>query len=184
MKMANFACNILKASLFSLCLVATSHVYASEKEVFGQDKSVYAQLSSYTTQIPGTNPTLVVMEHVDGVAGLKIKNHEKIVVKQSGVYFILVNGQIGTSGVSVPGSVFLHLLKNNESVTSSCASYPVQVKNAINNIALHAVIALKEGDDISLKVFSSLPLIGLAAFENKGILLPSITFSMFQIGSK
>lgn len=188
MRIESFIQNAFKASLFSLCLVLSSASLSqleaksprASKETT-PDKDVFAQLSSFNSQLPGSQGTEVVFENTDGISGLTLQNQKKIVVQKDGLYLITATGQAGSSGIGFRGDVKLWINKNGNAINYSNKVQTVTNVNSIYVVTSHVAIKLEAGDKISIGISAKSVNLGLIALPSAA---PSIILSMVKIGEK
>jgi hypothetical protein len=163
-------------------LSLSTFAYSSDKADKSHKADNYAQLSSSQTQT-SYHPKLVSMENVDELVGLQLVKHNKIIVKQSGTYFIMVSGQVGSVGLSPPGFFDLWLIHNNHSVPNARITQYMNQRLETSPVTFQTVISLKEGDTISIGHSADAPSLGLVSIpaEKSAATVPSIMFSMFLI---
>lgn len=182
MKIANYIQTLFKDCVFILCLlVSSSGLFASEKEIFSK-KEAFAHLSSFTSQVATPdNNKIVTMESIDELSGLKVEENKKVIVKESGLYFVIVSGRVGTEGISLVGNIDLFLMKNGQPIPHSYTNYQSLSRITTSNLVSHVVLPLKKGDYISVGISSDSTNLGLIAFSTPHKKIPSLIFSMYQI---
>ena len=177
--------NIVRGCFFFFCLFLSSNqAFATNQDTNDLSSSGhFAQLSSSVTQNPGIASKLVKFENVDQLDGLKVDSaREKITVKESGLYFIMANGRVGTSVVSIRGRAEIYLLRNGTQIPRTGASYISPGKIMTTNVISQTVLFLKKGDHISVGITSDSPIIGLIPSSGTQA-IPSITFTMYKINN-
>lgn len=169
---------LLKGFFFIFCLFFYSnYAFASGPEQSSESEN-FAQLSSLVNQIPGIATKTVVFENVDEINGLVIdSSHEKIIVKKAGLYFIMANGRMGTTAITLRGSANLSLQLNGVEIPNTRCSFCSQNKITAGNTISQRTLFLKKDDQISVGISSNSPNLGLMASQN----VPSITFTMYKI---
>lgn len=164
---------------FNLAFAKPSKVPPPPPQEASHEKSVvYAQLSSYQSQQPGMQQKVVRFEGDCDFNGLTFDS-DSIIVKESGIYFILVKGVVGTTGVGLSGDVDIWLNRNNNMISSSKTIQTVADNQSLNNIVSQIVIFLEKNDKINVLIKSSSFPISLIAESGN----PSITFSMYRLGA-
>ena len=182
MNSINSVKTLFKAGVFALCIFALPNTaYATDSDETSSD--AYAQLSSFTTQTPGVNPQVVTLENVDALSNLKVASHNKVIVKESGTYFIMASGRVGSIGLGLFGNVNMWLIRNGTKLACTCSSQSVVTPPSIYNITSQAVWPLKAGDSISIGISASSSALGLISnkADSKNPAVPSIIFTMFKI---
>lgn len=161
----------------ALCLLSST-AFAAE----------YAQLSSLRSQIPSSIiPHVIFMEHTDGINNLEVKDSgTKVVVKNSGTYFIVVAAQIGSTKENVNrGGVDLWLVENDKPVANSNTRQSVQGEQPTAVLVSQSVMELKAGDTISAaySVSDASEKVGLIATPSitGEPAIPSVIFTMFKL---
>lgn len=166
---------------FNLAFAKPSKVPPPPPQEASHEKSVvYAQLSSYQSQQPGMQQKVVKFEGDCDFNGLTVDS-DSIIVKESGIYFILVKGVVGTTGVGLSGDVNIWLNRNNNMISSSKTTQTVADNQSLNNIVSQIVVFLEKNDKINVLIkSSSSPTISLIAESDN----PSVTLSMYKLGAK
>lgn len=156
---------------------------SNKLELKNSDKPIHAQLSSSLVQIPDNTHTLVTLENIDELSGLKLVNNQKVIVKEPGTYFIMATGNIGTLIFSPPGYVDLWLNHNDQKISNSGMSKYVDQRFEKAPITTHTILTLKKGAQISVGFSATSPNLGLVASpsSDKEPAIPSISFSMFLL---
>ncbi len=171
--------SILGALTLLLATCGLSSIQAAEG-----NPSVYAQLSSSKTQV-SKEPQLVAMGNEDGISGIDHPSPEKVVIKQSGNYFLMVAGQIGAdkSAKEAGGYVDMWLVQNGKVVENSGVRQFVEQKDSTSVLIFQGVTALKAGDTISIGYAASKPSLGLifTPAPAKESAIASIVFSLFKL---
>lgn len=170
---------IFKTCLFLSCFFVSSNLFSKECDCENKP-TVYAQLSSSTTQVPGMNQENVILENVDAIYGLKVKSNTNIIIQEPGIYFIMANGQVGANNIPVFGHVSLCLIQNGNVLPNTIIS---QVVNSIGvyDITSQATLNLKKHDFINVGVSATTPSLGLISPKNSAS--PTITVTIFKIGN-
>lgn len=166
------------------CLAMPSYSFATNENT-GRNEAVFAQLSSFQTQIPGISTQVVALENIDQLAGLRVaSSNKKIIVTEPGVYFISTNGRLGAQSVNILGTVQLYLRKNGTAIPNTYASFSPQSKQEAINATSQTVLALETGDSISVGISSTAPNLGLlSATVVPDTVIPSITFTMYKFAN-
>ena len=168
--------------LFIFCLfLCSNHAFASNSKDISELGN-FAQLSSSKSQAPGIGTETVILANVDQLVGLKVdSSHKKIIVQESGLYFIMANGRMGTKAVSLLGSANLFLMHNGTALPHSQTSYTSQNRIMTTNVISQRVLFLQKDDYISVGISSDSPNIGLVSSKSVMENIPSITFSMYKL---
>lgn len=147
----------------------------------------YIQLSDSTNQEPGTTTaTLVTFNTLDEQAGFTFApTSGSITVPASGVYCIIVGGQVGkTSGGTV--KLFdMWLRKNDVDIPNSGVRNAVASASDTKVVIQNTGIALVAGDVVKvyMSVDDAAVGLGLKVYNPAGEpRIPSILFTMFKIG--
>lgn len=197
MRIKNSLKSFIKLTFFSLALVsATAFADQTTSET---SMPVYAQLSSFKTQMPAASEesnelslednspsvpgpsiqsAIATFEKKDGLSGLGFVDNKKIVIQEAGVYFISATGSVGTKTAAIRGNVYLSIAKNGKKLTYSNVGGTV-----INNLSSYALtsqvsVALNEGDIISIVIGSNSPLLGVIGDLSSS---PSIKLTVFKL---
>ena len=191
MQFRQFSKQIMQAALVLLCIFSVSGLSAGPKyDKRGRnvkDASVYAQLSSSQTQLPGINTAATVaMEHVDALAGIAVHNDKIIEILEEGVYVITANVMAGNNGLGVHGGLNLWLNHNSEVLKHTVVYQTVQSDvDYGSTVSTQSVAKLKKGDQISVGIAVTSPLIGLISSSDilNSNQTSSVLFTVYKIGS-
>jgi len=175
-----YVCNLAWGCLFIFSLLLSSNQVFASNDKEASEAGNFTQLSSSVSQTPGIATTTAVLENVDQIAGLQVDSaHKKVMVKESGLYFILANGRMGTPVITIRGDAELFLMHNGIEIPHTRANFSFQNKVITTNLISQTVLFLKKGDYISVGISSDSPNFGLIASQT----IPSITFTMYQINN-
>lgn len=148
----------------------------------------YAQLSDSTNQIPlNTSGVQVTMNTNDGINGLThsiSSNTGNVTIIESGVYFIMVVGQGGRTGVNGRLNHHIWLRKNTTDIPNTNASAVTNNTIDTTRITSNCSIRLISGDIIKVyqSVDDSTKSAGLIKIAPAGEpIIPSIIFTMYKI---
>ena len=145
------------------------------------EKIVYAQLSSYTTQIPNKELLLVHFENVEGISGIKLNAHNELLVQTPGTYVITFSGQAGSIGTGCWGKVNMWININQDKITCSYISETISKNSDTHGVSSHIILPLKAGDRIGVGVSSNRPNLGLVTLPLMNTFIPSSTLSVFKL---
>jgi hypothetical protein len=142
----------------------------------------YGQFSSLTTQIPN-GPSLIKVEVTDEIKNLSISNgKDKLIIKEDGVYFVLVTAQVGAIKELTKGYLDLWFVKND--VALSNTNCRLSIKEWTDTAVLMTQVSEKfqAGDTLSVRFSSSSPELGIICIkpENEPI-IPSVILSIFKL---
>ena len=139
-----------------------------------------AQLSASKSQT-GREPTKVAMDTVDFASGIDHPNATDVVIKHSGVYFIMVAAQVGsTSGT---GYVDLFIRVNGKDLPNSNTRQSIVSADDTGVLVSQAVSPLKPGDVVNAVFTASDPSLGVIAIQpDDEPLIPAVIFSIFRFG--
>src|SRR6185295_13640212 len=115
------------------------------------DQVVYGQLSSLYNQFPtGTQPAS--FERADALVGIEHPAPDKVLIKESGTYFVMAAGQAGVdaSANTEGGVVDLWLMKNGQNVPNSGVRQSLENLQSTSVVVSQAILPMKEGDTISI----------------------------------
>ena len=183
-------CSVVLMSAVACVMFAAGVVFNPMGTKAAQEKTaaqgpIYAQLSSMVTQKPkGSDPSLVSMENDDALSGLDHSEKDKIVVKTSGVYFVMAAAQIAKDSGNQDGYVDLWIQQNGKDVDNSGTRQAVKDAKFTTVLVCQGIAECKAGDVFSAVISASSPGTGLGiyAIKPKGeATIPSIIFSMYKI---
>ena len=148
----------------------------------GFAKEIYAQLSSDKVQVPGTQAATVEMEKVDANSGFDVTS-SGLTVKQSGIYFIMVEGQGGVvpqnPAQASGGYVKLWIQRNGKPIPDTVSEKFVTETSA-GTFVTQTVQPLSKGDVVSVGFSSDKPGAGLVMVPGEPK-ATSVGFSIFKI---
>lgn len=176
----------LKSTLALLAL--TFAFISSNLPAEEQVKMAYAQLLSLKSQIHNPeNPQnrIVKLEQIDGSQGVDVSTPDKVIIQETGIYFMLAMGEAGAEKTGDSGFVDIWFMKNGQPIPNSASRQSVSDSKLTTVILTQTIIPLKAGDSINLGFFAnkaSAGLIAFPAFQNEPN-IPSIVFSIYKIGS-
>lgn len=151
---------------------------------WADNAAIYAQLSSQETQVIGLSKNKLVLLDQDEASGINLNdNHDHVIIKESGTYFIMAAGQIGTrERQNEAGYVDLWLVKNGQAVANSNTRQATG-PNFTTVLVSQSVIHLDAEDSIGFAFSATRPSLGLIASAANGNepLIPSIIISIFKI---
>jgi len=142
----------------------------------------FAQLSSSETQIGGTTPKVVTLNHDDALKG--ITNSKGVVTfKEAGTYFVMAAAQVGSTEANGQGTVRMWMRQNGQDVGNSNTE-PNITAGFTAVLVCQGVAEIKAGD--KLEMAFSVSSGGLnkefIASKPKGEpVVPSLTFSAFKV---
>jgi hypothetical protein len=177
--LCGFLCTILGTLLMG------NSIYAAGPKGKDANQAAYAQLSSFTTQMPNANACTVKFEKTEALSGLTVQGNS-IKVGQQGTYVIVVRGEAGTKGLAIPGYLTLWINRNGTQVPHTASVQSVYA-GSIHAIMTEALIELQAGDAISVGCSSTSAYVGLIApgvAQKQSTTLPSATLTIHQVDAK
>jgi hypothetical protein len=139
-----------------------------------------ARLSSSETQT-GSGPAKVRLEVTDFASGIDHPNSTDLVIKHSGLYFMMASVQVGST--SATGHVDLFIRVNGKNVANTNRRQSVFSADYTAALVTQGVGILKPGDVVSVIFSASNPSLGLFAIEPEGEpRIPSAAVSIFRFG--
>lgn len=172
--------------VYRSCLFALG-IFAISNSAFANESSPYAQLSSFTTQVPGTKSKIAVLETVNGLSSITVdKSHTHVIVHESGTYSIAVSAQVGSLGANLAGNVQISLLRNGKTIPCAVARQTVDFPTSTYNVTTQAVMQLSEGDTVGVEIYSNLDSLGIISHKAKAgqHAIPSINFNIFKLANE
>lgn len=145
-------------SIICLYLIGTHTLSAS---------SAYGSFSSLTTQLPQNSGfSLVKMDVVESAKNLELSpQKDRIVVKEPGLYFIIVSGQLGATQRGAKGYLDLWFEKNGKPVINSNIRQSIDATSLTTPITFQIMIDLAAGDTIATAFSASAASIGFLFFK-------------------
>jgi hypothetical protein len=169
--------------LFYNCLLAVICFWGMQGEG-ALTEPAYAQLSTFTTQLPvSLGDSKVRLEVVDAIKNVELSSQkEEIIIKKDGVYFFLFSAQGGAITPGARGHVDVWLIKNNIALPNSGSRLTIENTSTTGSLISQYVLMLKNGDTISLGFSASGPGLGLIFIQpDNQPAIPSLCFSLFKI---
>lgn len=137
----------------------------------------YIQASATADQCPGMNPTVVLIDSIDGSNGVTLVNNE-FIVSDDGLYLVVAAPQVGLAKGGKPGCLNLWLRLNGSDVLNSNVQL-CQSGMDKDVIVGQGLLELREDD--ALQVMMSGTGLCLEAIQPLGEpLIPAIIFSMVR----
>ncbi|MDP3561589.1 MAG: hypothetical protein Q8R83_05375 [Legionellaceae bacterium] len=138
----------------------------------------YTQLTSTQNQPAINASNLVAFETVDGIQNIGSALN-KVVIKDSGFYFIMAVGQAGLikSDASGTGYVDLWLIKNGTPLPNTGTRQGVNAEMT-GSIVTQAIIQLNAGDSLSIGFSASNPSFGLLSIPATASVPTVTSFSL------
>lgn len=166
----------MKCLILILCCLATN--------AWAEKSAIYAQLSSDQTQVIGLEKSKHILINSDEINGVELnQTKDSIKIKESGIYYIMAAGQVGTrEKQNETGYVDLWLLKNGKIIANSNTRQATG-PHFTTVLASQYVTYLKAEDSISFGFSATRPSLGLIATkpDNSEPAIPSIIISVFKI---
>lgn len=170
MKLGNHLTALFRTIFFSLCLtISSASAFADQ---------IYAQLSSFTTQIPTNNSDLVIFENSEIISGLRVDGHKKITIREEGLYIITLTGQAGAQGLAARGNVNLWVNRNGRAIAYTKVGQTIENRSATHSMTSQSAIFLKKGDTITIGISSDFPSIGIIGEAGDS---PSAMLTIFKL---
>lgn len=144
----------------------------------------YAQLSSAVTQMPSKGGGSVMkMELVDAIENMDLSlEKDKVIVKEEGVYVIMIVGQVGATTPGAAGNVDIWISKNGAPLTNSGSRMTVEHSLWTGTIVSQTIAILKPGDTISTHFAATAPSLGVLFLQPPNEpAVASASFTMYKI---
>jgi hypothetical protein len=144
----------------------------------------YAQLSSLATQTPAaTGTSILKMESIDAIRNLEISSDKtKLIIKESGVYFIMAAAQVGATSRGARGYVDIWLIKNGANIANTNTRMSIDTPTSTSVLVCQAVLSLNSADIIATGYSASGPSLGIVLMQpDNEPAIPSIIFSILKI---
>ena len=139
-----------------------------------------AQLSASASQT-GSGPAKVRLDVVDFAVGIDHPTPTDIVIKHSGLYFMMISAQIGSKAATGYVDIFIRVNGKNVPNTNKRQSIVSSDHTAV--LVSQGVGLLKPGDVITVLFSASDPSLGLIATKPRGEpAVPAVTVSIFRFG--
>jgi hypothetical protein len=142
----------------------------------------YAQLSSGENQLGATTPKVITLSQEDALKG--ITNAKGVITfKDSGTYFVMAAGQVGSTDANGKGTVRLWMRQNGKDVDNSNTEQTI-LPGFTAVLVCQGVAEIKAGDKLELafSVSKEGEGLGLIASKPKGeAAVPSMIFSAFKV---
>jgi hypothetical protein len=153
---------------------------------------VYAQFSNRQDQLSTMDNInqgiIAIMENVDGIQGMGFDaKKNEILVKEDGVYFLMVVAQIGAretaSGIVKGGDIYFWPELNDKAIDNSGSWVFASPTARAHTIVENTILPLKKGDRIRFKFSSSSPSMGLITFDatEKWPASPGLAISIYAL---
>jgi len=149
-----------------------------------QAAPAYAQLSSLVTQLPAAKGTSTIkMDSVDEIKNMEVSpDKDKVIIKDTGVYFVLTAAQIGATSPGAKGWVDVWLIKNGAGIANSNTRMSIDQSTTTDVLVSQAVLSLKAGDTIATGYSASGPSLGILLTQpDNEPAIPSVIFSILKI---
>jgi hypothetical protein len=124
--------------------------------------ATYANLTSLTTITPTSSKgSLVKFDSVEAIKGFDLASAKnKLIVKQDGMYFIIISAQIGATSPEATGYVDVWLSKNGKPIPNSTGRTAILDSTATYTLVIQSILPLKNGDMIENYLSASGPSLG------------------------
>lgn len=166
------------------CFFIISLCFCLGRISFLEGTNTYAQLSSLTSQLPTPGGiSLIQVETVDAMFNLELSpDKQSVIIKEDGVYFVIMAAQVGSIDQTTTGYVDLWLLKNKKGVPDTNCRKTVDQPTSTGVLVSPNMLFLKAGDRISVGFAASGPSLGII-FSQPVIepAIPSISFSIIKM---
>ncbi len=124
--------------------------------------AAYAQLSSLQTQFPSaTGKTLIKIENINEIQNIELAStKDKVVIKEKGVYLVIISAQVGTVDPDVRGFLDAWFVKNGKMVPDTTQRLSIDNPNQVNILMSQLVLTLVPGDTFGVGFSANTPSLG------------------------
>lgn len=166
-----------------LCFFVVS-LFLLSVEAFASDGPAYAQFFSLNTQLPGSKGQKAVFDHTQVRSDIGLDaSRTQAIIKQAGTYFIMVSGQVGSTGLKLNGNVYMYLIRNGKAVSNSGSSQTVTDPVSVSITGTQVILHLAQDDKISVGIKADIPTLGLIPTPAKTNepAVPSIKLTIYKL---